>query len=114
MLDRSEIFRAAAIVALIAVFIAALVAMGRRPSGPVAEAPPTVANPASDDLSAELRRCGALGPKDAEDPHCVAVWEENRRRFFGRPARPLPPEPLSPRVLAGIAAPATPSTGDAR
>jgi len=108
MLGRSEIFRAAAIVALIAVFIATLVAVNRRPAAPAVEASPTI-NPASDDLSAELRRCSALGPQDAEDPHCVAVWEENRQRFFGRPARPL-----SPQTPPGAAAPATPSTGDAR
>ena len=108
MLGRSEIFRAAAIVALIAVFIATLVAVNRRPTAPVVEKSPTI-NPASDDLSAELRRCSALGPQDAEDPHCVAVWEENRQRFFGRPARPMPPQTRS-----GAVAPATPSTGDAR
>ena len=108
MLGRSEILRAAAIVALIAVFIATLVAVNRRPSAPVVETSPT-ANPASDDLSAELRRCSALGPQDAEDPHCVAVWEENRQRFFGRPARPL-----SPQTPPGAAPPATPSKGDAR
>ena len=108
MLGGSEIFRAAAMVALIAVFIATLVAVNRRPTAPVVETSPTI-NPASDDLSAELRRCSTLGPQDAEDPHCVAVWEENRQRFFGRPARPLPLQ--SP---PGTAAPATPSTGDAR
>ena len=107
MLGRSEIFRAAAIVALIAVFIATLVAVNRRPAAPAVEASPTI-NPASDDLSAELRRCSALGPQDAEDPHCVAVWEENRQRFFGRPARPLSPQ------TPPSAAPAIPSTGDAR
>src|ERR1700680_5148692 len=89
MLGRSEIFRAAAIVALIAVAITALVVTNRRHSAPIAETPPTIVTPASDDLSAELRRCSALGPQDAEDPHCVAVWEENRQRFFGRTARPL-------------------------
>ena len=108
MLGRSEIFRAAAIVALIAVFITTLVAVNRRPSAPVAETSSTT-SPAPDDLSAELRRCSALGPQDAEDPHCVAVWEENRQRFFGRPARPLPPQ-----TPPGAAAPATPSKGDAR
>ncbi len=108
MLGRSEIFRAAAIVALIAVFIATLVAVNRRPAAPAVEASPTI-NPASDELSAELRRCSALGPQDAEDPHCVAVWEENRQRFFGRPARPR-----SPQTPPGAAAPATPSTGGAR
>ena len=109
MLGRSEIFRAAAIVALIAVAITALVVTNGRHSAPIAETPPTIVTPASDDLSAELRRCSALGPQDAEDPHCVAVWEENRQRFFGRPARPL-----SPQTPPGAAAPATPSTGDAR
>ena len=110
MLGRSEIFRAAAIVALVAVFIATLVAVNRRPSTPVVEPLPTVPAPATDDLTAELRRCSALGPKDAVDARCEAVWEENRQRLFGRPARPL-----SPQTPAGAAAPAaTPSTGDAR
>ncbi len=108
MLGRSEIFRVAAIVALIACFIATLAAINRRPTPPVAEIPPTVTAPATDDLTAELRRCSALGPQDAEDARCVAVWEENRRRFFGRPARPLPPLP------PGAVAPATSSSGDAR
>ena len=108
MLGRSEVFRAAAIVALIACFMAALVAINRRPSTPAVETSPTIIAPASDDLLAELRRCSALGPQDAEDPHCVAVWEENRRRFFGRPARPLPPS------APGAVAPATPASGEAR
>ncbi len=109
MLGRSEIFRAAAIVALIACFVAALAAINRRPTAPVAEAaPPTIPAPATDDLTAELRRCSALGPQDAEDARCEVVWEENRRRFFGRPARPLPSSP--PAAVA----PATPSSGDAR
>jgi conjugative transfer region protein TrbK len=109
MLGRSEIFRVVAIVTLIAVFIATLVAITRRPSAPAVEIPPAVTTPAPEDLSVELRRCSALGPQDAEDPHCVAVWEENRRRFFGRPALPLAPQSPS-----GAAAPATPSTGGAR
>jgi len=98
----SDIFRALAIVALIGVFIATLAAINRRPAAPIDRDLPTVSPP--DDLSAELRHCSALGQQDAEDPHCQAVWEENRRRFFGRPARPLPP----------AAAPANPTSGDAR
>ena len=108
MLGRSDTFRVAAIIALIAVAVVSLVAIHRRPVPPVIETPSTDSSPASDDLSVELRRCGALGPQDAEDARCVAVWEENRRRFFGRPAQPLPPTP------PGAAGPATPSTGDAR
>jgi conjugative transfer region protein TrbK len=95
-MGRSDIFRALAIVVLIGVFIATLAAINRHPATPALPDVPTTIAP--DDLSAELRRCSALSPKDAEDPHCRAVWEENRRRFFGRPARPLPP----------MAAPATP------
>jgi conjugative transfer region protein TrbK len=99
---RPDIFRALAIVVLIGVFIATLFAINRRTAMPaVPDIPPASA---PDDLSAELRRCSALGPQDAEDPRCQAVWEENRRRFFGRSARPLPP----------AAAPANPMSGDAR
>lgn len=90
MLGRPELFRVAAMVVLIVVAIAALAAIDRRPPARGVETSPTVAEPRSDGLSAELRRCDALGPRDAEDPRCVAVWEENRRRFFGRPARSLP------------------------
>src|ERR1700691_2159187 len=109
MLGRLEIFRAAAIVALIAVAITALVVTNRRHSAPIVETPPTIVTPASDDLSAELRRCSALGPQNAEDPHCVAVWEENRQRFFGRTAAPLrPPNPPA------ATAPGTPSKGGSR
>jgi conjugative transfer region protein TrbK len=108
MLGRSDTFRAAAIIALIAVVVVSLVAINRRPP-PVVDSPSTVLSPASDDLSAELRRCSALGPQDAEDARCVAVWEENRRRFFGRPARSLPPQ-----TPPEAAAPATHTAGGAR
>ena len=101
-MGRSDIFRALAIAALIGVFIATLFAINRRAATPVAPAPQFTSSP--DDLSAELRRCSALATQDAEDPRCQAVWEENRRRFFGRSARPLPP----------AAAPANATSGDAR
>ncbi|MGO9132967.1 MAG: putative entry exclusion protein TrbK-alt [Methylovirgula sp.] len=89
-MGQSELFRALAIMVLIGAFIATLMAINRQPATPVAPDLPFASTP--DDLSAELRRCSALGPKDAEDQHCQAVWEKNRRRFFGRPARPVPPE----------------------
>ncbi|MBN9077436.1 MAG: putative entry exclusion protein TrbK-alt [Rhizobiales bacterium] len=108
MLGRSDTFRVVAIIALIAVVVVSLVAIHLRPAPPIIETPSTVPSPASDDLSAELRRCSALGPQDAEDARCLAVWEENRRRFFGRPARPLPQMP------PGAAAPATNAAGETR
>ncbi|WP_400766919.1 putative entry exclusion protein TrbK-alt [Methylosinus sporium] len=58
-----------------------------------------------DDLSAELRRCGALALEDAEDQRCEAVWTENRRRFFGRPARPTPPTAAPAAATSKGAAP---------
>ena len=101
-MGRPDIFRVLAIVALIGVFVATLFAINRRSATPAMPEIPSASAP--DDLSAELRRCSALGPQDAEDPRCQAVWEENRRRFFGRPVRSLPPS----------AAPANPISGDAR
>ena len=109
MLGRSETFRVVAIIALIVAVVVSLVAIHLRPAPPIVEPPPTIPSPVTDDLSAELRRCSALGPQDAEDARCLAVWEENRRRFFGRPARPLPPQ-----TPPGAAAPATNAAGDAR
>lgn len=109
MLDRPETFRIAAIIVLIAVLVTALVAIRPRPPTPVVESSPVTSLPASDDLSIELRRCDVVSPTSAEEAHCQAVWEENRRRFFGRSARPLPsPTPQS------SAAPAIRSPGDAR
>jgi conjugative transfer region protein TrbK len=105
-MDRSDPSRIAAIAVLIAVVITDLVAIHRQPIKPVTETPPTTPL-GPDDLSAELNRCRTLGPKDAEDPHCMAVWEETRRRFFGRPARPLPP----PTTTAPVTTPSGESHG---
>ena len=98
-MGRSDFFRAAASIALIGVFLAALFALSRRHATPAAPDIPFAAAP--DDLSGELRRCGALGEQDAEEPHCRAVWEENRRRFFGRPARPPAAAPATPAPAIG-------------
>jgi conjugative transfer region protein TrbK len=89
-MERSDILRAGAMIIVFAIFLAALHVIHRRPAERSVSDAPSVSAP--DDLSAELRRCSALGPQDAEDPHCQAVWKENRARFFGRPARPLLPQ----------------------
>ncbi|ATQ68975.1 putative entry exclusion protein TrbK-alt, partial [Methylosinus trichosporium] len=87
-MERWDVWRAGAILILIATLVATLSAL---------DAPPIIRDASTafaidpDDLSAELRRCSALGLQDAEDERCEAVWTENRRRFFGRPARPTPP-----------------------
>ncbi|MCK1349708.1 putative entry exclusion protein TrbK-alt [Bradyrhizobium sp. CW7] len=88
-MDRSDFRRAIAMVALLAVFMVTLSYIHRRPAPrPVSEVP---AISAPDDLSAELRRCRALGPEDAEDPHCRAVWEETDHgfQFTATPAHAL-------------------------
>ncbi len=103
-MGRSNLFRIAATAVLIAAIITAIVAIHQHPAKPVMDALPAAAL-GPDDLSAELRRCRALSPKDGEDPHCMAVWEESRRRFFGKPARPLLPP--------GTAAPVPGQSGDA-
>ena len=89
-MERSDILRAGAMIIVFAIFLAALHVIHRRPAERSVSDAPSVSAP--DDLSAELLRCGALGPQDAEDPHCQAVWKENRARFFGGPARPLLPQ----------------------
>ncbi len=109
---RPDSFRIAAIGALFAAIAATLIATHRHAPAPSAVDPPSAATP--DDLSPELRHCGALGPSDAEDPHCLAVWDENRQRFFGRPARPLPSPPALEATAPATPSSAAPRSGGAR
>lgn len=102
-MGQPDSFRLAAIGVLIATIVAALIATHQNAPAPSVVDLPSTATPY--DLSSELRHCSALGPSDAEDPHCLAVWNENRRRFFGRPARPLRSPPAHEAT-----APATPSS----
>ncbi|OAI30863.1 hypothetical protein A1351_00585 [Methylosinus sp. R-45379] len=88
---RWDIWRAGAILILIATLIATLSTLDFDAPAPIIRDAGAAFVNDPDDLSAELRRCGALGLQDAEDQRCEAVWTENRRRFFGRPARPTPP-----------------------
>jgi conjugative transfer region protein TrbK len=97
-MDRSDVLYAAAIVVAIGVFMAILSVINRRPDEPPEPTVPSASAPAND-LPAALRQCSLLGPWDAEELHCRAVWEENRHRFFGKSARSLPltaaPAPLA-------------------
>jgi conjugative transfer region protein TrbK len=87
----ADIWRAGAILILIATLVATLSAIDLDAPEPIIRDAGVAVSIDPDNLSAELRRCGALGLQDAEDQRCEAVWTENRRRFFGRPARPTPP-----------------------
>ena len=42
---------------------------------------------AADPLAAELHHCQSIGQAGANDPACLGVWIENRRRFLGVGAR---------------------------
>lgn len=95
-MERLNLFRALALVTLIAAVIAALVARDPVPGTPLQG--PSVAR--SDNLIEELRACAGLGQADADDPHCRDVWAESRRRFFGKPAKPFP-SPNNPVPPAG-------------
>lgn len=98
-MQRGNILRAGVIVAAAAALGASLAANRRQAAAPNADA--VVISPIPNDLSAELRRCGQLGPQDAEDQRCEAVWKENRERFFGRPARPSRPDTAPALSRAG-------------
>ena len=105
-------FRIVAIGILIGAILAALLATHQQAPAPLVVDLPSAAT--SDDLSAELRHCSALGPSDAEDPHCLAVWDENRRRFFGRPARPLRNPPAHEATAPATQSLSAPRSGGAR
>jgi conjugative transfer region protein TrbK len=104
-MERSDIWRAGAILFLIATLVATLSAIDLDAPEPVVRDTDVAFANESDTLSAELRRCRALGLQDAEDQRCEAVWTENRRRFFGRPARPTPPTAAPAAATSKGAAP---------
>ncbi|KQT61210.1 MULTISPECIES: putative entry exclusion protein TrbK-alt [unclassified Aureimonas] len=87
--------------------IAAALTLGRTPerTAPV-EAPLQATD--FDDLSRSLRRCAALEGNRIEEAGCMAVWEENRRRFFGGQARPQAPV-AAPVLSPAPSHPAAPS-----
>ena len=99
------------IVAALGGLLVATIGMLHRTSGEEQSDGALPSNSRSDDLSAELRRCGKLGPQDAaEDPRCQAVWEENRRRFFGHAPRSVPGGPEASAPASNL----SPSTGSPR
>jgi len=98
-------------IALIGLYLIVLAAINREDlpaqlRGRTNDVSPSGSDPSDSDLTAELRRCNALGPQDADDPHCRAVWAENRRRFFGV----LPKTPLRAPTPQPTALPTKPST----
>ena len=59
-----------------------------------------------DPLDAELARCSGMGEAGPRDPSCLRAWDENRRRFLGKPApsqAPTGPATLFPDAPADMA-----------
>jgi conjugative transfer region protein TrbK len=102
---RWDIWRAGAILILIATLVTTLSTIDFDARAPIIRDAAAAISIAPDDLSAELRRCSALALQNAEDQRCEAVWTENRRRFFGRPARPTPPTAAPAAATSKGAAP---------
>ncbi len=50
-----------------------------------------------DPLDAELALCSSMGEAGPRDPSCLRAWDENRRRFLGKPAPA--PAPAGPATL---------------
>jgi conjugative transfer region protein TrbK len=103
-MERWDIWRAGAILILIATLVAMLSAIDFDAPAPIIRDAGAITIDRYD-LSAELRRYGALALQDAEDQRCEVVWTENRRRFFGRPARPTPPTAAPAAATSKGAAP---------
>ena len=60
-------------------------------SGRETEAVTAISVKAGDVSSADLKSCATLEQADPVDPRCAALWEANRRRFFGKPVEGVAP-----------------------
>jgi conjugative transfer region protein TrbK len=59
-----------------------------------------------DPLDVELTLCSSMGEAGPRDPSCLRAWDENRRRFLGKPApatAPAGPATLFPNAPADTA-----------
>ncbi len=84
---RSRLQRTALVAtgAILATVAASMLGRTPEPGAPI-EMPVRTADP--EPIAADLRRCAPLDGDRIDDAGCMAVWEENRRRFFGGQARP--------------------------
>jgi len=80
-MDQSTALRTLIVAGLVGSVIAALAMASGRQVEPVV----STSVPARSVSSANLKSCATLEAADPIDPRCAAVWEANRRRFFGKP-----------------------------
>jgi conjugative transfer region protein TrbK len=80
-MDQGTALRTLIVAGLVGAVIAALAMAAGREAEPVF----AIRVPAGSVSSADLKSCAGLESADPIDPRCAAVWEANRRRFFGKP-----------------------------
>jgi conjugative transfer region protein TrbK len=80
-MDQATALRTLVVAGLVGSVIAALAMASGRQVEPVV----ATSVPAGTISSADLNNCAKLETADQIDPRCAALWEANRRRFFGRP-----------------------------
>ncbi|MFH3480701.1 putative entry exclusion protein TrbK-alt [Xanthobacter variabilis] len=79
-MDRDTALRTFIVAGLVGAVLAALAAAaGRRPEPKV-----VVSGKTPPISSADLKSCAQIEVVDPIDPRCAALWEQNRRRFFGK------------------------------
>jgi len=81
-MDQGTALRTLIVAGLVGAVIAALAMATGRKTEPI----PVISVKAGDVSSADLNSCATLEQADPVDPRCAAIWEANRRRFFGKPA----------------------------
>ncbi|WP_234054269.1 MULTISPECIES: putative entry exclusion protein TrbK-alt [unclassified Xanthobacter] len=86
-MDRDTALRTHIVTGLVGAVPAALAAAaGRRPEPDI-----VVSRTTASFSSADLESCAQIETADPIDPHCAALWEQNRRHFFGKPVEGVAP-----------------------
>lgn len=86
-MDRDTALRTLIVAGLVGAVLAALAAAASRRPEPNVVVRGRIA-PVS---SVDLKSCAQIETADPIDPHCAALWEANRRRFFGKPVEGAAP-----------------------
>lgn len=86
-MDRDTALRTLIVAGLVGAVLAALAAAAGQRSEPNVVVSGTT-KPVS---SADRKSCAQVETADPIDPRCAALWEQNRRRFFGKPAEGAAP-----------------------
>ncbi|MFG1266345.1 putative entry exclusion protein TrbK-alt [Xanthobacter sp. DSM 14520] len=79
-MDQGTALRTLVVAGLVGAVIAALAVS----SGRETESVTVISVKAGNVSSADLKSCATLEQADPIDPRCAALWEANRRRFFGK------------------------------